>query len=265
MSILGFRVPLRDAVALPPEIGFLLAQGFPPDILAKAAGLALASGTDAAAALLNTGLMAEETYYRALARALDAPFLAAGIPLGAGARYPDSLVAGLAPLAPGAGTAFVFAPRGGAIVELLDGRSPTGRMPAITTPSALRRAVFAAAPSGIAAYAADALQVHRPDWAFRSVAKAPVLAIAGLVLGAALVAAALLPTPVAVAGWVVLQFATLAMLTFRIAALAMEGGLDGPSQPATPLPDRDLPVYSVFVALHREAPVVPRLVKALAQ
>ena len=80
MWILGFRFPLCDAVALPPEIGFLRAQGFPSDILTEAAGLARASGTDAAAALLNTGLMAEETYYRALARALDAPFLAADIP-----------------------------------------------------------------------------------------------------------------------------------------------------------------------------------------
>ncbi len=263
MSILGFRFPLRDAVALPPEIAFLLAQGFAPAVLTKAVADARASGSDAATALMNAGLIAEETYYRALAQALGAPFLAGDITLGEGARFPESLIAGAAPLAPGSAAALVLAPRGRAIVELLEGRSPAGRLPAITMPSSLRAAIFAAVPEGIAAYAADALQVHRPDWAFKSAPKGPFLAIAGMVLGAILLAAVLLPPAVAVTAWVVLQFLTLGTLTFRIAALGIRDGLDAP-QAESRVPDRDLPIYTVFVALHREAAVVPRLVKALA-
>lgn len=264
LSILGFRLRHGQADALPAEIGFLLAQGVAPADLARAAAIGRSSGTDAATALLNTGLMAEATYYRALAQALGAPFLSDRIPLCASARYPDSLVAGVAPLAPGAPAALVFAPRGTAIVELLHGRSPTGRLPAITTPTALRHAVFAANPAGIAAYAADELQVRRPDWALKAGAKAPVLALAGVLAGAGLVAAALMPALIATVALTLVQVGFLSLVTFRVAAVVMEGRIS-PLPYCDPLPDRDLPVYTVLIALHREARVVPRLVHALVQ
>nr|WP_204262875.1 glycosyltransferase family 2 protein [Methylobacterium sp. BTF04] len=247
---------------MPPEIGFLAAQGVDPVRLAKAASLAAASGTDAATALLHAGLFAEDDYYRRLAAALGAPYYGEAIPLGAGARYPDSLVAGLAPLAPGAPAAFVLAPRGAAIAELLRGRSLTGRLPAITTPRALHAAIFSANPAGIAAYAADELQVRRPDWSLKAGRHAPCLAIAGLIGGAGLIAAGLLPAALVVAAWTLVQIAFLAMVTVRIAAASIE---TEPTGTYTALTDAELPVYSVFVALHREARVVPRLVRGLAR
>ena len=262
MSILGFRWPRGDAQALPAEIGFLAGQGFAPASLVKAAAIAESSGTDAATALMMSGLMSEVAYYRALARALDAPFLAGVLPLGSGARYPDSIVAGLAPLAPGACAAFVFAPRGGSIRELLDGRSPTGRMPAITTPTALRLAIFTLHPDGIAAFAADELQIRRPDWSLKTRPPPPVLACAGLALWTVAVGTASLHSSVLAGVWTLIQLSLLALLTFRIAALSVDPvDLSG----SRSLPDRDLPVYTVLVALHREAPVLPRLVLALSR
>lgn len=261
LSILGFGWPRGNARALPVEIGFLAAQGFAPAMLVEAAAIAEASGTDAATALMANGLMSEAAYYRALAQALGAPFIAELPSLGSGARYPDSIVAGLAPLAPGACSAFVFAPRGGAIRELLDGRSPTGRLPAITTPTALRLAVFAMHPGGIAAYAADELGVRRPEWALKTRAGPPVIACAGLALWVGVAALLSLPAVVLAGIWTLMQACLLALLTFRIAAVSIEPA----DVPPEELPDSELPVYTILVALHREAPVLPRLILALSR
>jgi len=261
LSILGFPFASQAGIApLPPDLAFLLRHGVDPATLARAADRARAWGTDGAGALLATGAMTEEAYYRVLAAELGTPFLAGPIPLGPGARYPDSLVAGVAPLAPGAPAAFVLAPRGGGIAELLRGRSPTGRMPALTTPGALRAAIFAANPKGIAVHAADALQVHRPDWALKARPMGPSLAIAGLIVGVVALAMLELPPALVLGVWTVAQLLLLAMVTLRVAAVGIED--DGAAPP--PMPEADLPVYTVFVALHREAKVVPRLAAALS-
>lgn len=262
MSILGLPFVSQAGVSpLPPDLAFLLDHGVDPAALAKAADRARAWGTDGASALLASGTVTEEAYYRALAAELGTPFLAGAIPLGPGARYPESVVAGVAPLLPGAPAAFVLAPRGAAIAEVLGGRSPMGRMPALTTPRALREAVFSANPAGIAAAAADSLQVHRPDWALKARPMGPTLAIAGLIAGLAVVAMVELPPTLVVGLWTAVQLVLLAMVTLRVAAVSVEA--EGVAADAC-LADADLPVYTVFVALHREAAVVPRLTAALS-
>ncbi|KQO91548.1 glycosyltransferase family 2 protein [Methylobacterium sp. Leaf91] len=265
MSIVGFRNLRGKTVALPPEIAFLLSHAASPLMLAKAAALARASGTDAATTLIQAGLMEEERFYRALALTLGARFLGGTLPLGAGARFPDSLIAGVAPLALGMGAAFVYAPRGRAIAELLQGRSPTGLMPAITTPTALRHAIFAQRAAGIAAHASDDLLRRRPDWAYNAAPVAPLLALAGLIFGALVLAMASLPALLVTAAWVLVQVGFLALLTFRVAAIGPTGEVAPEDLPGPGLPDGDLPVYTVFVALYREAAVVPRLLEALTR
>lgn len=261
MSILGFPSALRTgALPLPPDLAFLLGHGVDPATLVRAADRARAWGTDGASTLLALGAVTEETYYRALAAELGASFLAGPIPLGPGARYPESVVAGVAPLGPGAPAAYVLAPRGAAIAELLHGRSPTGRMPALTTPRTLREAVFSANPAGIAACAADSLQVHRPDWALKARPMGPTLAIGGLIAGLVVVAVVELPPALVLGLWTLAQGVLLAMVALRVAAISVEA-----NGPATgPMSDAALPIYTVFVALHREAAVVPRLVAALS-
>ena len=250
--------------ALPPEIAFLTAEGVDAALLRQAAALAEASGTDAATALLRAGLMDEEPYYRALARALEAAYLDGPIPLGMGARFPDSLSLGMAPLVSGASAPAVLAPRGRQIAELLAGRSPRGRMPAVTSPTRLRAALFAAVPQAIADYAADELEAKAPDRAFGSRPLGPALLLIALVACSGILVFAALPPALAQVAVVSAQSLFLAMATFRVAALFVRAST-APPPAASPLSDRDLPTYTVLVALYREARVVPRLVSALAR
>lgn len=255
-----------EAVSLPPEIAFLVSESVSPHTLRHAAKLARESGTDAATALLNTGLISEDAFYRALARSLGTRFLS-DIPLGEETRYPHMLEVSAAPLAvPLAATAghtFVAAPRGHAIGRLIDCFDRLAQKPAITTPTRLRRAAFARHGEEIAATASDALNLRRPEWSCRPGAQPLDLALAGAVI-ALLLAVAHLPNPL---GWLVLaviQVLTLALLTVRLSASLMPSATE-PAPGERLLGDDRLPTYTVIVALYREAKVVPRLIYALSK
>ncbi|SFJ66033.1 glycosyltransferase family 2 protein [Methylobacterium brachiatum] len=258
------RLPTAEfahRISLPPEIGFLLAEGVDAQRLIRAARDAAASGTDAATALLNAGLLDETAYYRALARKLGAPYLDGPIPFGLGLRFPDSLVAGLAPLAPGSVAPCVLAPRGRLIAELLDAPRRAA-MPAITSPTHLREAVFAAIPGAVADHAAQDLRRHRPEQAVPHEPASRWLLLLALASIAALCLFALLPPPLARAVTLAGQGLFLAMTTFRLTAPVIAAPVA--AAPVDLLPDAELPVYTVLVALHREAAVVPRLIQGLA-
>jgi hypothetical protein len=257
----SFQRPPAGQAVLPPEIAFLQAEGVDGQLLIRAAAAAAEAGTDAATALLQAGLMAEAAYYRALARALDAPYLDGPIPFGLGLRFPDSVAAGLAPLAPGAVAPCVLAPRGRMIADLLDGPRRASR-PAITSPTRLREAVFAAIPEQVADYASHELRRRTPE---RATAREPAvwwLLVLGLGLTAALCLCAALPAWLARTAMLAAQGLFLAMASFRLAALAIRAPVSADA--TVPLADADLPVYTVLVPLRREAAVVPHLLKALA-
>jgi glycosyltransferase XagB len=259
----SFQRPPAAQAALPPEIAFLLAQGVDGRLLARAAAEAAAAGTDAATALLNGGLMAEATYYRALARALDAPYLDGPIAFGLGLTFPENLVTGLAPLALGSVAPCVLAPRGRAIADLLDGAHRIAG-PAITSPTHLREAVFAAIPGQVADHAAHDLRRRMPE---RATAREPAvwwLLLLVLALAAGLCLCAALPAPLARAATLAGQCLFLGMTTLRLAALAIPAPVAMEDGAVAPLADADLPVYTVLVPLHREAAVVPQLIRALA-
>lgn len=259
---MSFQRPPAAQAVLPPEIAFLLAQGVDGRLLARAAAEAAAAGTDAATALLNAGLMAESDYYRALARALGVPYLDGPIAFGLGLSFPGSLVTGLAPLALGSVAPCVLAPRGRAIADLLDGAHGIAR-PAITSPTHLRAAVFAAIPGPVADHAAHDLRRRAPE---RATPREPAvwwLLLLALALLAALCLCASLPEPLVRAATLAGQFLFLGMTTVRLAALAIPAPVSADAS-VRPLADADLPVYTVLVPLHREAAVVPRLIRALA-
>ncbi|WP_298960029.1 glycosyltransferase family 2 protein [uncultured Methylobacterium sp.] len=238
---------------LPADLSFLLWQGVRPEPLIRAAALARREGTAGVDALLGHRLMDEDAYYRALARAVGARYLGTGIEPGPLARFPHDALAGAVGLA-GGGVA--VAPRGAAVAALLAGhRKPD----AVTAPRHLRAALLRARGRDAAAEAAEALGRHRPDWAYRPGPTPLQTLAAGLVL-LSLPPLAVAPTVVQLGLLTVFNLLLLAATTFRLAALAI-----GPA-PA-PEPARDdaaLPVYTVLVALHREAAVVPALLRALA-
>ncbi|KQT61713.1 glycosyl transferase [Methylobacterium sp. Leaf456] len=228
----------------------------------RAAALGQKLGSDAATVLLNEGRIAEDDFYRALARHLGTDFLDGPIWLDANLRYPQVLTAGAAPLAPDHAKRIVAAPRGTAIARLIEAASRLEHLPAITTPTRLREAVFGQVGQKIAADASDGLARHRPEWSCRPGPQTLDLTLAGLVL-ALIVLLTRLPTLTSLVLLVLIQAGMLALLTVRLASVGIAGGASEPTSDL--LPDEALPTYTVLVALYREAAVVPRLVRALGR
>ncbi|SFK39071.1 glycosyltransferase [Methylorubrum salsuginis] len=212
--------------------------------------------------LLNEGRIAEDDFYRALARRLGSDFLDGPIRLGEGLRYPQVLTVGAAPLAAGHAQKIVAAPRGTAIARLIEAAPRLEHRPAITTPTRLREAVFAQYGTSIVEEAADGLTRRRPEWSCRPGPRTLDLTLAGLVFACVLLLTRL-PTLTGLILLMLIQAGMLAMLTVRLAAAGIAGTAVEPASDL--LPDEALPTYTVLVALHREAAVLHRLVYSLAR
>jgi hypothetical protein len=156
---------MAGAEPLPAEFAFLPASAAPPASLAQAAALARTQAIAPEAALLASGVVNETDYYRALAQHLGVDFISGAADLGAGARCPHSIHAGIAPLGAGAGPRWLVAPRGDLLASLLrhrrGGEAMSGTI-AITTPANLSQLMRANAQSTIAREASLALRSCRP-------------------------------------------------------------------------------------------------------
>ncbi len=130
------RVPQN----LPAEIAFLAHYGIAPGILVAAAAKARAQGVSADAVLLAEGQISEYHFYRSLARHLRLDFVEGLVTLGSATHYPQSIKAGLAPLVGPSGPAYLGAPRGAAISQLVRSLRRNHSLPrrlALTTPTCL--------------------------------------------------------------------------------------------------------------------------------
>ncbi|MEE1657434.1 glycosyltransferase family 2 protein [Microvirga sp. CF3062] len=253
----GLADGAAQSTALPIEIGFLSSHGYAPELLWQAAIFAQAAGFTADEFLIREGMVPEDDFYRALAAELGLPFLAAPR-LSSDVRYPDSILAGLAPLAR-ARSNFVAAPHGPALADLLKTRS-RHRLLAITTPTRLREAVFRAQGSLIARRAAYDLAD-----------KAPHLAtgisygqIALLFIALTLIVFGLGYAPGLSAGILgaVIGPLFLSVIVLRIATAFLSNPVEPTGHPLR-IEDADLPVYTIIAALYREKRVVARFLDAL--
>ena len=253
---------LDDTAPLAIGIGFLAVRGWPLAELRRVAAIAAALGVSADEVMIKHGFISEEAFYSALAGELGAPFIRDPVvsPL---ADFPDSILSGLAPLASGDGR-FLRAPAGEDLVRLLASRRTFGRALAVTTPSALRRAVFRAHSGRIANRAANELPDRAALLSYRGQITALQIVVASLV-AAALAAAATrswtMTTSVLTLG---LAPVFLGMVVLRLAAAA-ETVISPPTAPYPRLRDAALTVYTVIVALHREGRVIGQLVDALCR
>ncbi len=249
-------------IPLPPELAFLALHGVPPDVLREAAALAREADVPAVDALLRGGFMAEDAFYRALAAELGLPFVA-GLTPGPGARYPESVQAGLVPLGPeSAPHRFAIAPSGTQIAGLLARRGRIAPGLAVTTPTTLRDGVLVACAVSVADAASLGLARAEPAFSFRG----------GPTGGQTCAAAAALVTLVA-AFWLVPEVSMvlfgagsgllfLGMITLRLDAVRTHVPVAPRVAPRRWL-DRELPVYTVIVPLYRERRVFDRLLAAL--
>jgi glycosyltransferase XagB len=252
--------------ALPAALAFLTVYGVSPVGLLTAAAGARRQAIAPEAAVLASGTIREHFFYQCLAHHLGAAFIDGEIALGAGARYPRAVHAGLAPLDGGDGSRWLAAPRGQLLTHLLArarGGERLGARLAITTPSHLSSLVRAAATASILREANLGLANLDPSL---SAKERPSHAQCTF----AMAAAATTTLAFGLAPAFTLTVVSLSMTCFFLASIWLRLFAGAASTACGHEPfrarveDRRLPVYSVVVALHREARVVAQLAAALA-
>jgi cellulose synthase/poly-beta-1,6-N-acetylglucosamine synthase-like glycosyltransferase len=247
---------------LPVELGFLAHYGYRSDVLREAAMLASLAGVTADEFLIRSGWIDEVAFYRALSAELVLPFTSKPR-LSEQTRFPESILAGIAPLAGHEG-GFVIAPRGKVLSRLLRHRAPARTRLVITAPSLLARAVLHHQPRRIAYRCANALPDHAPHLSSRDGASGRQIAALSAAAGLLSFGAVLLPGPVLAAFGAAMSPLFLGSAVMRLASCL----LGGPVAPAVDGPRREdatLPVYTIIVALYREKRVVARLIDALSE
>lgn len=250
-------------------VAFLTGSAYPRLFLSKASLHAVRNGTHGAAELLAHGLITETAYYRALADHAGVAFVEpgeiAGALAGEDAIDERALRRNAAWCLLGDGSVkALYAPdpgRAGVGTELFRRRVAGTAHVALTTPTGLREALTHHARQPLGRTASDGLATTRPQYSARFGAGpahgfALAAILAGLVAGVVL---SPMMTLFAIHGIVTAFF--LAVVTIRLLAAVSWR----PREFATLLryPNAERPVYSVIVALNREAPVVADLVRAL--
>lgn len=233
--------------------------GLPVGLVTFAASEARRLGVTMDAALLAGRFVDEESLYRALARRLGLPFAADAV-LAPVEDYAAAATVGLAQLAPGAegGARWLAAPRGRALTAFASLQDLSGV--AVTTPRRFATLLRAAAGARIAQDAAQSISRAEPRLSARFGPKAATRSLAFVLLAVLAVLFLLWPWGAAVGAWLCLSLAFAMATTIRLftAAASFEPEPDSPV-----LADRDLPDYTIVVALYREARVARALVRAL--
>ena len=261
-----------------PEIGdwlqLLRRLAIPVDQAVQIAALAERKGTSLQVELLDSGIVTDDAFYRALAEELGLGFVTK--------IDPDRLI-----MTDRLALSFLRKPSWHIPLKLeeLDGSTgyliaPSGLGPGrlrrlteqyprivsrlrIARPGLVRAAVFERSSPLLAQHAKTDLFDRFPSFSARIVANA----WQGSVWGAALVA---VPAAIWVApmqAWTALHCFLSVFFLGCVALRLAAWGTPAPYLPilVSPVPAADLPVYSVLVALYDEAEIVPELVAALRQ
>lgn len=255
----------RGSGALPAEIAFLTGHGVAPSLLAEAARLAATQGVAADEALLRTGLLAPDQFYRLLAAELGLPYLKGPLRVDVRARFPGSVRQGAAPLDPLYHPArFAYAPRAEDVADLLARRGRLGPGLALTTPAALLDGVLAALGRRVADRAANALPDALPRRSFRDGLELRQVVVCVAALALTLAAALAWPAATAAGLSLLASLLFLGLVVLRLASAQHRAAIRPPAAPRR-WPDRSLPVYTIVVPLYRERGVLARLTGALAK
>ncbi len=224
----------------------------------RRAGLcARAAGVASDEAALAEGFISQRAYYRALADHLGLPFLDESFEVAETALTLQGLRARIAPVSGGGRIRFALAPSGAALQALLaGGRKLAGA--AITTPANLDASVRRAGGALIAQIASDRLPRRAPGLSARTSGgrvTALILAVACVVI------AGLLTGGFDAAGSAHSFMALVFVPGILLRLFAFMQGDIAPVAPAVAV--RDLPRWSIIVAMYREELVVERLVEVL--
>lgn len=226
------------------------------------------NGTTLEAELLASGAILENTYYEALAEILHIPFLPHIEPAqvediaGADSQLLDPSIVRLRhPTRPPVTAIVPSAARLDYLGERLRHAPPLRSMLAATTPSAMRSALWQAGQKRRLRESVEGLFGTAPE----ASARITLWGRQGFYTGATLMLLAVLAvanrTVALLLLHIVLSLFFFATFFIRLLALAAKRREKGRTRPAPPVARR--PVYSIFVALYREAAVVPQLVETL--
>ncbi len=226
-------------------------------------------GTTLEAELLASGVLTEDTYYEALAEILHLPFLPRLDPAqvedlpGADSQLVEpSIIRVRHPARPPITAIVPSADRIEAFTERLDLSPMLRTMLAATTPSALRAALWQAGRMRRLRETVDRLFANLPEASARITFWGRQGFYTGTILTALIALAITEPVIASLLLHIVLTLLFLAAFLIRfLALLAQRKGRQSQALSIPPAGPR--PVYSVFVALYREAAVVPQLIETL--
>lgn len=248
---------------LPIEIAFLAAHGVPLVLLQYGAARARLQGATADAVLIAERLVSEDVFYQALAAELNVAYVDAPHDLEPSADIAADAARGYARLPRNSrGLNWLFAPRGAEIGRLVGvTRSARGRpLFALTAPSLFEEALRRASAAQLARYAAHAVERVDPDCCVRPALRREALAKAlfvSIILSMALLSPLEeISRPAAIALAIVFLLGILLRIFASFASFRKTGT-------APELDDKDLPVYSIVVALYKEAAVARQLSDAI--
>lgn len=261
----------HGAAADDPEFVALSALGFSRPLLATLTDRARRNGTSIESELLHSGQVDEAAYYGAMARYLRLAFIAAIDPgsvadipgLDTQLQRPNQVRINHRHKAP----QVAVVPEA---VRLADLKAALLAMPllgqdlAITTPSAIRGAVWRSGATRRVREAINGLFDRFPEFSARMVLSGTQGFYAGL--GSAALAFALIAMPIEtlLLLHILLSLIYFASLGLRFAAFTRQQFAGVP--PAALLPREDaLPCYTVMVALYREAAVAEQLLASLGR
>ncbi|MGV3549696.1 glycosyltransferase family 2 protein [Rhizobium sp.] len=249
------------------EERFLLRLGFSKPLVAAMVARAIRNETTIETELLASGAVREDAYYAALAKTLglrfvgeieadhvsDSAFL--------DTQLINPTIVRLNP--PDETSLTLVVPQATDIrgwLEHVSGSEKLRGLMAVTTPTALRKAVWKAGARRRVDMAADRLFDERPEMSARSVFTGGQGFVAGSLLVAFICSLALFPIPTLRISHVLLSSVFFILILLR----GMATRRSPKPRPLAPLgEDRHLPVYSVLVALYREKEIVSQLVASL--
>ncbi|WP_245582429.1 glycosyltransferase family 2 protein [Neorhizobium lilium] len=250
------------------ELAALTALGFSKPLLARLAALAHTNGTSVESELLRNGEVEEKSYYAAVARLLRLPFVDAIDPRTVSdfplldTQLQQPLTLRIAHRNRSPQTAVV--PQASRIADLaaaLAALPLLGRDLAITTPSAIRSAVWSAGAERRVRETTNRLFEDRPHLSARVVLAGHQGFYAGLAVAAFFSALMLRPTETLLWLHITLSIIYFLSLTLRLAALVRKSTSSAPQHAAAVL--GPLPHYTVMVALYREAGMAKQLISSL--
>jgi cellulose synthase/poly-beta-1,6-N-acetylglucosamine synthase-like glycosyltransferase len=254
---------IRESAPRPPpvEIAFLANYGVPVEALHYATAIARRQGVSADAALIAEGIVPEESFYRALADHLRVSFIEGDVELAPGAFVTASQ--GYVRLRDGQdGLRWLFAPAGAEIFRLMSVARAAKERPffAVTTRTLFTQALRAACPPDMARAASFSAERVDEDLCVRgSLGRGPLALASAALFGA--VACLFAPFEAAsLSSALLLTAAFLASVFLRLGACFASFAQD---ESPERIEDARLPVYTVVVALYKEAAVVRQLARAI--